>query len=87
MHSRLSDFKNDIENGQELIKSTVDLYFSNNKARSLYGWMDLIISGLLYFLILEKPVIKEHVKHEAISVSTFSRYLPHLTALVEKKWP
>ena len=60
-------------------------FFSTSKAGNLYGWFDLIITGLLPFYYTESALFRLNIKHGAISLKKFTRYLPRLVELVEKK--
>lgn len=80
-----ADAYQDISSGSELGQSQLDQYFSAGKPCNLYGWLDLVINGLLPFSFVEKQIVRTHVKHEPISLTTFMKYMTLLTAQVEQK--
>ena len=68
-----------------LTQAQLDEYFTAEKSSNLYGWMDLILNGLLSFHHAEKKAIRKHVKHDGITTNTFMRYFRQLMEHVEKE--
>ena len=63
----------------------IDFYFQKISINPVYGWLDIVITALLPFSIVESKTLRENVKHDPISLSTFMLYLPRLTESVERK--
>lgn len=63
----------------------VDNHFKTTKTFRVFGWLEYIIKGLLPFSYVQKPVIKKHIVHNTISLSTFLKYTRLPTEFVEKK--
>lgn len=63
----------------------IDNFFNTRCSINYFGWFNYIINGLHPFAHVENIVTRDSVKFAPISLSTFMRYLPRLTELVEKK--
>lgn len=79
------DYAELLSSDRNITQTQIDRFFNTTKAARFFGWFDLIINALLPFSFVEKKVVREHVKHDPMSLSTFMRYLPLLTELVENK--
>ncbi len=47
--------------------------FYSKKTQSVFGWMDLIVNGLLPLYVCENELYREHVKHQPITFKTIKR--------------
>ena len=79
-------------NYAELLKSKnpheqiyMEQFFNTSKSTSTYGWFDMIVNAFLPFSYVEHPIIKNHVRHDNMSLSSFMKYSKMLTEEVEKK--
>lgn len=79
------DYETLMVSDKQLTQSQVDRFFTSAKSSSYYGWYDLVINCLLPFSTVENLTMRENVRHDSISLSTFTRHLPALSQLVEKK--
>lgn len=79
------EYESMLSSSDDLTQVQLDEYFSTSKSKSLFGWFDFIINGLLPFVFVEKQIIRRHVKHDPPSLSTFMKYLNLLTRHVETK--
>ena len=60
-------------------------FFYDSKTVSAYGWLDLIINGLLPFSICQSAVYKKYVKYSSLSLPTIMSLIGRLTKYVEAK--
>ena len=56
------------------------------KAKSLHGWIDLIVTGGYPFSMVEKSVVRKYIKLEPIDRHTLVSYMQNLTKSVEKNF-
>jgi hypothetical protein len=61
------------------------LSFYSPKAKTLFGWLDWIISEGLPFCTVEKPLTRKYSSLSPISLETFQKYKNLLTIELEKK--
>ena len=74
-----------LQSGEELTQKNLHDYFTTTKSNNIYGWLDLILNGLLPFSFVEKNLIRQHVRHSSLSLNTFMKYVRLLTEHVEEK--
>jgi len=79
----IDDIKKTVETPSA--SSNADSFFFPKKTIRLYGWLDLVINGMLPFSTVTNPVFGRNVKFESISRNTLKKYLSLLTREVEAK--
>lgn len=79
------DYELIVSSDTDHTQRSIDAYFQSKKADNYFGWYDFIINALLPFSFVQKPIIRDHVKYMPMALSTFMRYLPRLTQVVEEK--
>lgn len=62
----------------------VTVWFSKTTWQ-VWGWMDLVVKGLLPFSVTENEVYRKHIRYAPISRPTLSKYLSQMTTRVEQK--
>lgn len=68
----------------ETSQSSIGFFFQTTKAKKYFGWMDLIVNGLLPFASLQKGIFKQNLKRAPISLSSFMPLMSHPTEHIEK---
>lgn len=63
----------------------MDQFFETSKSGPYYGWIDLILTGLLPVTCVEIRKVRVHVKHDNMSLTTFMGMMKKLEQYVERK--
>ena len=79
------NYINLLDSSDGLSQAHLEKYFMLLKSGNIYGWMGLIINGLLPFSAAESKVFRRNVKHDAPCLETFMKYMSLLTEVVENK--
>lgn len=69
----------------KMLQAQPDRFFSSSISGVYYGWFDFFINGTLPFQSIKIPDLRQHVKHQHISLSTFCRHLHTLSQMVDRK--
>ena len=85
MTSAHPDYLNLLSNDDELEQTRLNQYFTTNKSKNLYGWVDLVVNGFLPFNTVEQNLYRKHIRHQPVSLETFMKYMNELAVHVEKK--
>ncbi len=56
--------------------------FYGSKIQNLFGWIDLVVNGLLPFTSYENEPLVKHVKYGTVSYTTLMKYMSCLTRSV-----
>ena len=65
--------------------STPLSFLYGKRAEQLFGWIDLVVSGLLPFSVVSNSTYRKHVRYEGINRETLGKYMRNLTFRVEAK--
>ncbi len=60
------------------------LLFSK-KAMQVFGWIYLVVGGLLLFSVVENVTYRRHIRYDPITRKTLAKYLEKLTSRVEQR--